>query len=80
MRALLSAFVLLTFLCGAFAGEPISHHLVSLGCQPDPPVLGIRYATRMNFKGEKLYPAPVAWLHQDAAAALAMVQFRFALM
>lgn len=48
--------------------------LVDLAQLPDPPLLDIRYATKLNFTGEKLYPAPVAWLHRDAAEALSQVQ------
>lgn len=48
--------------------------LVDLAALPDPPLLDIRYATRLNFTGEKLYSHPVAWLHQDAADALGRVQ------
>lgn len=52
------------------------HHLVDLAQLPDPPLLDIRYATRLNFTGQKLYPLPAAWLHEDAAAALLRVQAR----
>lgn len=48
--------------------------LVNLAELPDPPLLDIRYATKFNFTGEKLYPAPAAFLHKDAADALAKAQ------
>ena len=50
------------------------HGLVDLAASPDAPLLDIRYATKFNFTGEKLYPAPAAWLHRDAAAALSKAQ------
>jgi len=56
------------------AAEPASPDLVNLALVPDPPVLDVRYATKLNFTGEKLYPFPAVWLHKDAMAALMKVQ------
>src|ERR1700761_83788 len=39
-----------------------------------PPLEEIRYATKYNFTGTKLYPFPIAFLRKEAAAALAKVQ------
>jgi len=38
------------------------------------PLEEIRYATKYNFTGTKLYPFPIAFLQKDAAAALENVQ------
>lgn len=59
-------------ICARAAAE--EHELVDLAKLPDPPLFDIRYATRLNFTGEQLYPAPVAWLHRDPAEALTAVQ------
>lgn len=48
--------------------------MVDLARLPDPPILDIRYATKLNFTGEQLYHAPVAWLRKEPAEALARVQ------
>jgi D-alanyl-D-alanine dipeptidase len=58
----------------ADADKLAANGLVDLAQLPDPPLLDIRYATKLNFTGEKLYAAPVAWLHRDAAEALSKVQ------
>jgi len=50
-------------------GQPAE--LVDISAWPDAPVLDIRYATKLNFTGEKLYAAPVALLRPETAAALA---------
>lgn len=70
----LLAIVLSAWAAPVQAAEPAPHRLVNLAQLPDPPVLDIRYATRMNFTGQKLYPSPAAWLHEDAARALEGVQ------
>jgi len=54
--------------------EPIPHHLVNLETAIPSLHLDIRYATEENFTGRVLYPFPDAYLHRDAAEALAAVQ------
>ena len=48
--------------------------LVDLAQLDPAPLQEIRYATRYNFTGQPLYPFAAAFLHRDAAAALARVQ------
>jgi len=48
--------------------------LVNLALLEPAPLQEIRYATRYNFTGQPLYPWAAAFLHRDAAAALARVQ------
>jgi D-alanyl-D-alanine dipeptidase len=74
MKSLL-ALLAVALLPGLALAEPAQDFpLVDLARLPDPPLLDIRYATRYNFTGEQLYPAPTAWLQRDAADALARVQ------
>lgn len=51
-----------------------THGLVDLSTLPHPPRLDVRYATKNNFTHTQLYPLPKAYLHRDAASALAKVQ------
>lgn len=52
----------------------LSHQLVSLS-DVDPTILiDLPYATNKNFTGKVLYPAPVCFLHIDAAKALESAQ------
>ncbi len=39
-----------------------------------PPLEEIRYATKYNFTGTKLYPFPIAFLRKEVAVALEQVQ------
>lgn len=74
------AAALLLAVAAAPAAEPsatpqeIPHRLVAVETIDPPPLPEIRYATRYNFTGEVLYPAPDAYVHADVAAALAAVQ------
>lgn len=63
--------ILLTARLGA---APIAHELVDVATIQPPPLEEIRYATTHNFTGEVLYPFPAAFLHRNAATALAKVQ------
>lgn len=62
------------FLATALRAAPITHDLADVATIQPPPLEEIRYATRYNFTGEKLYPFPAAFVHRDTAAALAKVQ------
>jgi D-alanyl-D-alanine dipeptidase len=66
--------VLLALIGILCAAESVPHDLVNLAALPNPPGFDVRYATMLNFTGEKLYPAPEVWLHKDAQAALGKVQ------
>ena len=68
------AFVLLALIGSLWAADLSPHDLVNLAAMDNPPVFDVRYATRLNFTGEKLYPAPAVWLHKDAQASLLNVQ------
>ena len=71
MKRALILFALIGSLCAA---DTVPHDLVNLAAMANPPVFDVRYATKLNFTGKKLYPAPAVWLHKDALAALMKVQ------
>ena len=52
----------------------LAEKLVRLTHLEIPPLEEIRYATKYNFTGTKLYPFPIAFLQKDAAAALEKIQ------
>ncbi len=52
----------------------LTEQLVRLAHLETPPLEEIRYATKYNFTGAKLYPFPIAFLQKDAATALAKIQ------
>jgi len=74
MRTKLFIAAILATGIGMCSVNATPHDLVNLAESPDPPVLDVRYATRLNFTGEKLYPCPVVWLQKDARLALIAVQ------
>ncbi|MEI7864187.1 MAG: M15 family metallopeptidase [Chthoniobacterales bacterium] len=61
---------------GGWAGSAraIEHDLVPLDEVKPPALPEVRYATRYNFTGEKLYPFPRLWLHRQTCRALSNVQ------
>jgi len=52
----------------------LAEQLTRLAHLEIPPLEEIRYATKYNFTGTKLYPFPIAFLRKEAAAALEKVQ------
>ena len=58
----------------AAAPHTIEHNLVPLDKVAPPALPEVRYATRYNFTGEKLYPFPRLWLHRRTCRALSAVQ------
>jgi D-alanyl-D-alanine dipeptidase len=50
--------------------QPLAEQLVRLARLETPPLEEIRYATKYNFTGTRLYPFPIAFLQKDAAACL----------
>lgn len=54
---------------GAPAADLVPLESVQPPCLPE-----VRYATRHNFTGQALYPAPCVFLHRDTARALTCVQ------
>jgi len=73
-RIIACAFLLAAV--GARAGAPhtIEHNLVPLDAVKPPTLPEVRYATRYNFTGEKLYQFPRLWLHRKTCRALSAVQ------
>lgn len=52
----------------------LAEHLTRLAHLEIPPLEEIRYATKYNFTGTKLYPFPIAFLRKEAAASLEKIQ------
>lgn len=52
----------------------LAQQLVRLAHLEIPPLEEIRYATKYNFTGTRLYPFPIAFLQKDAAACLEKIQ------
>lgn len=87
MISFLAAFLGLTVWLPAQSPEPsaspapvapatgeIPHRLVSVNTIYPALLQEIRYATPYNFTGKTLYPAPVLFVHEEAAKALQRVQ------
>jgi zinc D-Ala-D-Ala dipeptidase len=54
--------------------NPLAEQLARLAHLETPPLEEIRYATKYNFTGTRLYPFPIAFLHKDAAACVEKIQ------
>ncbi len=54
--------------------HPAARRLVNLRAVDPSLRFDVRYATENNFTGQRLYPLPAVWLHEDTARALVNVQ------
>lgn len=72
------AAVLLAACAAPRESRQVAHHLVPAESVRPPVLPEVRYATRCNFTGTRLYPHARLWLHRDTARALSRAQTELA--